>query len=194
MTLPDWTKVEDWDALYLNSRRVPGVVKVNVELPSGLDKKKARGRRKTRITDDGAPAAEVDITVELLPEECEAFESFVNLLRPRQDSTPREPINAGHPALAFWGIYKLLIGKVRSPHPTQGGTFIVNISAEEWVPEPKKTAKPKNKPAEASTTTADVDALIADLTPAQQAAALSSFEPDDPDAADLLQSQFPGSF
>src|SRR5690606_39927556 len=59
-------------------------------LPSGLDIQKPKGGKKATIRDEGAPPAQLDIEVELLPEELQEFESHIPLLRPRSKNRSAE--------------------------------------------------------------------------------------------------------
>jgi len=177
MAVPDWTKTEDWDALYFGDKRVPGVPRVEVTLPTGLDLKKGRGRHKARAVDKGAPPAEVRIEIELQPSELAAFEAFVPLLRPRDATQARPKLEIAHPQTSIWGIASVMVGKVSSPHPRPGGTFRVQIEAHEAVEQPKKVTKPSKVVTSSEFNgIEDMEGLISRLTPATEQEALQSFD------------------
>jgi hypothetical protein len=61
MPVPNWRRTPDWNTLYLGGVAVVCIAaRVKVKLPSGLDIKKGRGKKKATITDNGDPPARVD--------------------------------------------------------------------------------------------------------------------------------------
>lgn len=141
MTVPNWRTEGDWDTLRLGNEVMPGVANVQVEFPSGLDIKKPKGARGATIKDQGAPPAELRITLELQHEDMERFESVLRVLRPRAVAGARNPLEITHPQAALWGIAAVTVGPISSPMPQQGGTYIVAFTAYEWAPAPKKVKK-----------------------------------------------------
>lgn len=175
MPAPDWWRTEDWDALYLGGKRIPGVARVNISLPSGLDIQKPKGGKKATIRDEGAPPAQLDIEVELLPEELQEFESHIPLLRPRSKNGARDPLEIGHPNARLWGINVITVGEVSAAHPTTGGTYTVHIQAHEWAPAPTPVKKPQNKPRDGDPENWNVQALIDEIRPARSGGAQANF-------------------
>lgn len=174
MPAPDWWRSEDWDALYLGGKKFPGVARVNVALPSGLDIQKPKGGKRATIRDEGAPPAELDIEVELLPKELVEFEALIPLLRPRSKNGARDPLEIGHPQARLWGINVVTIGEVGAPHPQRGGTYKVNITAHEWAPAPTAVKKPQSKPRDADPENWNVQALIDEIRPGRSGGAANN--------------------
>ncbi|MFO7179582.1 MAG: hypothetical protein DIU78_012870 [Pseudomonadota bacterium] len=147
--MADWLKTTEWDTLYLGGAAVPcAVAQVEVKLPSGLDIKKSKGRKKATLTDDGDPPAKVRVKFFLLPRHLEAFKTqVIPLLRPRGKSEARPPVEIGHPNTAFWGITAITPGELTSPMPARGGMWVVEAELVEWCPAPPVVKKPpKEKP------------------------------------------------
>ena len=150
MPLPDWTRQQDYNVLYLGGVFVPcAVARVEVKLPSGLDIKKGKGKKKATITDDGDPPAEVDIEVDLLPQHLSEFaQKIIPLLRPQAKGAGRPPLEIAHPNTRLWGINVITPGEISSPMPASGGVWTISIKSHEWAPAPqqvknKKDEKPK---------------------------------------------------
>lgn len=175
MPTPNWWRTEDWDALYLGGKRMPGIARVNVSLPSGLDVQKPKGGKKATIKDEGAPPAELDIELELTPEQVTEFEAHIPLLRPRSKAGARDPLEIGHPNARLWGINVVTIGEIGAPHPKTGHTYSVSFRAHEWAPAPTKTKKPAEKPKGDEAGDWDVQRLIDENRPGRIGGAAANF-------------------
>jgi hypothetical protein len=164
-SLPDWRRTAAWDTLYLAGKPLPGIARVDIELPSGIDVQKPKGGKKAVVKDDGVPPAEISVELEMLPENIQAFEVLVNTLRPRGLTKPREPVEITHPLCKLWGINAVQVGQLSTPSPRAGGSFVANIQLIEWVPQPKTPKKPKNKPAASAKAGdfSDLDKLTSEL-------------------------------
>lgn len=145
MAIPDWTREPDWDQLYLGGMRVPGVARVQVKLPSGLDIQKPKGGKRATIRDDGDPPAQLDIEIELQPHEMAEFEGLIPFFRARSKNG-RAPLEIAHPNAALWGIGVITIGEIDSPMPRSGGTKLISMKAHEWAPAPVAVKKAPDKP------------------------------------------------
>lgn len=179
MPVKDWTRTDAWETLYLAGKRMPGVARVDITLPSGLEVQKARGKKKARIRDAGVPSADVSIELELLPEEMADLERVVNTLRPRSTGGPHQALEIGHPNAAMWGVNLVKIKSIGSPTPSPGGSFTLKISAIEHTDTPTKVKKPKTtKPADGGDEAWNVDPLIDGLRPGNTNAAALNFTPD----------------
>lgn len=193
MSTPDWTIDEAWDVLVLGEVRVPGVARVKVTLPSGLDKKKPKGGGKARIRDLGAQPAELSIEVQLLPEEMAEFEArIVPKLRARSVGGVAQKLSITHPNAALWGVNQVKIGKVGSPMPSSGGGYVIEFEAIEHVDHPKRVKKP-DEVAEGDWTgqaQSGIDALSSG--PSQSGAAEQNFSslPDDEGSGGIPGSGF----
>jgi hypothetical protein len=147
MAIPDWTNTEDWDVLYLGEKKCPGVATVSISMKSGIDTRKPRGGKKAAQKDVGAPPAQVDIELEMMPNELDEFSNeIVPLLRPKNVFAPRDPISIGHPQARIWNVNVVIGGEIKSPHPTTGGTIKVSFTVEEWAPQPTTVNKSADKP------------------------------------------------
>lgn len=175
MPVPDWVLEEDWEVLFLGGKRMPGVARVEISLPSGLEVHKPRGGKKARIKDIGVPPAEVEIELELLSYEMPELERVIDLLRPRAAGGARKPLEIGHPNARLWGINIVKIRNVGSPHPAPGGSFKLKFSAYEHTDTPKKVKAPAAKPENEDPSNWDVDPLIDALRPHQQGAPQANF-------------------
>lgn len=147
MAVPDWYTDESWDTLFLGGVQVPGVVKVNVKLGSGLDIQKPKGWKKATIKDDGAPPIELSIRVEMNAGELINFqEDIIPLIRTRSKKGARDPLEIEHPQAQLWGVDVVTIGDIDAPTPEEGGSYILTMQAIEWYPAPVEPKKPSENP------------------------------------------------
>jgi hypothetical protein len=124
----------EWDYVIFAGDVCPGIASVDITSPDGLDKKKAKGKRKATISDNGDNPLEIDIDLILLPADLEYFrEVTLPTLRPRTRTGAREPLSFGHPMAEFWGVQNIIVGTIKSGHPSRG-QMRVNIKAYEWSP------------------------------------------------------------
>lgn len=176
MPVSDWTKEPDWDLLFLNGEICPGVARVRAKLKSGLDVKKPRKQKKARITDEGVHPTELEIEVELLPEEMPDFQArIIPLLRPRAKNDERAKIAIAHPTAQLWGVDSVMVGDVRSGHPDPGGTVKVSFDCIEWRDQPTKQKKATPKPAADNADGHDVQNIIDEESPSKSGAAQDNF-------------------
>lgn len=144
-TIANWYEGE-WDNTWLNAIQVPGVVVVDVELVSDIDKQKATGRRKSRSRDKGDKPHKVKIEITLTPAELPAFAELIPILDPGRRKGVREPVYIENANANLWGVTLIDIEKISSPSPRDGGFWVIGIDAEEWSPEPKEVKKAAKKP------------------------------------------------
>jgi hypothetical protein len=164
MPVADWTRTEDWEVLLLANRRMPGVAHVEINFPSGLDIQKPKGAKKAKIKDMGTPPAELNIELELLPEDLADLDGVISLLRPRSVFGPRDPLAISHPNARLWGINVVTIGEIRSPQPGPGGTLVLKFTAIQYAA-PTKLKKAKEKPKTDDPSGWDVPPLVDALRP-----------------------------
>lgn len=178
MTVPSWSTTDQWDTLMLGGQLIPGVARLDINMGSGLDVQKPTRGKNASIADDGTPPAELTITVTLADaDEATRFSSAILLLRPTAKSASLDPLEIVHPLAQMWDISAVSIGSISSPSPTSGGSLVVTIRAVQWAPAPTPARKPAPTPKGAGAESgrspapeADVDALIAALAPANDAA------------------------
>jgi hypothetical protein len=174
MPIADWRSQEAWDYALIGGKAIAGIVRVDVELPSGLDVQKPKGGKKATIADEGTPPAELTIECEFVsPIQLENFQAnIMPLIRPPAKAGARDPLEFIHPNAQLWGINVITVGNISSPTPRAGGSMVITISAVEWAPAPTPAKKPAKKPATgdpASEGWDNVDELINDLRPSQAA-------------------------
>jgi hypothetical protein len=176
MPVSDWTISEDWDYLYLAGKRVPGVANVSATIDSGIKTNQPKGAKYATKVDTGCPPVNLNVELELLPEEFQAFErDIIPLFRPQKIHEPRNPLEVAHPEARAWGVGAVLTGQIDSSHPTSGGTKKVRFTLEEYrKPEPLKDTKDK-KPKNDDEEGWNVQPLIDAARPARSGAAQENF-------------------
>jgi hypothetical protein len=113
----------------------------------GLDIQKAKGGKGAVIQDNGDPPAKVKITFLLQGGDFEEFRDFIiPLLRPRDSSSGRPPLEIEHPECELWGVSRIIIGDISSDPPESGGQKKITVDAVEWDDrfkqvKPKRTVK-----------------------------------------------------
>lgn len=134
-----------WDYVVLGGETLPGVARVTVTAGSGIDVQKVKGGKGAVITDQGDPPAKVKIEVMLQGGDYEEFRDFiVPLLRPRDATTGRPPLEIEHPNCELWGISRIMIGDITSNQPQPGGQMTITLDAVEW-DDRFKAVKPQTK-------------------------------------------------
>lgn len=146
MSLPDWTNTPDWDVLHLGGQAIPGIARLTIDLPDGLDIQKPKGATRAGIKDQGNPPAEISVEQILLPEELELFRLIaVPLLRPPAKGGARDPLEIQHPMCLLWSVSAVTPGRIGSANPNPGGFFRVSYRLVEWYPAPAAVKKPADK-------------------------------------------------
>ena len=174
MPIPNWTKKNDWDALFIGGKRLPGIATVDVALGSGLDVKKPKGGGKATIRDEGTPPTELDVSLVMTHAELEQFEPMIPMLRPRAINGARGPLEIAHPQARMWGVNVVTCGPISAPHPETGDLYRLKFKLTEWVPTPKKMkTPPPTKPEDDGGW--DVQKLINENRPSRTGAAQNNF-------------------
>lgn len=176
MPVQSWLESDEWDRLELGGVPMPGVARVEVKLPSSIDRQKPKGGKKARLKDVGSQPAELSIELELQDDELPEFErEAIPILRSRKAGASLEKLSISHPQARMWGIAQVKVGKISSPMPRTGGTYTVHIEAWEHVDVPK-VAKPPKEVAEGDWAKQTNDAVSAlKQSPAQTGAAEDNF-------------------
>ncbi len=176
MAVPDWISSSDWDDLYLAGAKMPGVARVSISLPTGVDVKKPKGGRRAKLRDCGAPPCKIRIQLELMPDELPEFEAeVVPLLRPRAADGLSDPVEIAHPNARLWGVHVIVVEEVDAPHPDAGDSLKVSFNAREWAPQPTKVGKGTDKPKDDGSDDWNVQPLIDRLRPKRAGAAAANF-------------------
>lgn len=182
MPASDWTRSEDWDVLYLGGQRLPGVARVDVKLPSGLDVQKPRGGKKASIKDSGAQPARLSVQLEMLPEDLDEWDRVLSSkIRPAQANAGQKKLEIAHPQARMYGVNMVRVGDISAPMPRSGGTYVVRMELLEHVDAPKAVKRETKKTAEGDW---DVQPRIDALKerPSQNGAAEQNFSSPDQEA------------
>ena len=135
-------EISPWDYVVIGGEVAPGVVQVTVNADMGLDVQKAKGNKRATIQDNGDPPAKVKIVFFLQGGDIEEFRDFIiPLLRPRNATGGRPPLEIEHPECELWGISRIIIGDIRSEPPKPGGQKIITVDALEWEDRPKQVVR-----------------------------------------------------
>jgi hypothetical protein len=142
--IPHWDEAPDlYDTCTIAGVALPGLVKIAGTLSRKLDKKNAKGADGATITDDGANAAEIELSVIMWDAgQWTAYQELLPLINPIQTKGKLSPVDVVHPVLALHGIRSVYVEEVTLP---QAGnipqTREFKIKLVEWRPAPK-TPKP----------------------------------------------------
>ncbi len=142
MPYPSWTRTEIWDQVFLAGVRVPGIARVDINRRCELNKKKAKGHKRARVSGEGVDVADVTISLTFVDEtEIDAFEATRARLMPRSKTADVQPVAFAHPLGAWFEVSAVVVKAIAAATPTAGGAFQVQINAVEWVPEAPKVKK-----------------------------------------------------
>lgn len=167
-----------WDYVVLGGEVVPGVAQVEVSASTGLDIQKAKGGKGAVVKDNGDPPASVKITFLLQGGDIEEFRDFVvPLLRPRDATGGRPPLEIQHPNCELWGISRVMVGNIRSSQPKPGGQMTITAHCTEW-DDRFKAVKPKTK-----VKTSDAGMTV------QNTAGQNIFDPQSPSGAEAIPTE-----
>lgn len=152
----------EWDKVTFGDVVCPGIAEVSLKLSADIDKRKAKGVKKSRAIDRGTKPAKLSIRLTLTAGQLEEFRSkIVPLLFPKGKDTAQDPIQVSHPECDLWGIHLFIIEDVDSSAPgARGGFKVISIDGLEWVAAPAEV-KPKQTPKPEADTEKknDLDAL-----------------------------------
>lgn len=137
--VPYWESDPDvWDTCLLGQIELPGVARVDVKRGLDIDKKKAKGKDRARLTIQGRRPADVTITVRLLGQE--SFGAMVDILprlEPKPDAKPESDCwDIAHPVAAMRGVQSVMIEEIEGPQLVDG-ILEVKIKCVEFNPPPK---------------------------------------------------------
>ena len=136
----------EWDIAIFAGQLCPGVARVEADVPDNLDRQKPKGQKGETTVDNGDPLVEFDIEIELQPSELQDFKDrILPILRPRSKTGGRTPMTFVHPQARLHSVQNIIVGRIRTPMPTSGGTMKARIQAREWVPTTVKKKKPTGK-------------------------------------------------
>jgi hypothetical protein len=107
---------ESWDTLTLGGQLLPGIVIVKLATKADLEKKKAKGKARASISDNGTPLREPQITWMFdAVKDWARYLQVWPMLQERKAGASRSPLEAVHPMLALHGVSKLLVEEIEGP-------------------------------------------------------------------------------
>lgn len=109
-----------WDlAVFLGTKKTPGVCEVKVTKAQDADVKKAAGSDGATITTHGVRPAEIIIAVKLwTPDQWEKMKSLWKEIMPRPGKKEPEAVDVFHPVLDAHGIKSMLVTRGEGPAPS----------------------------------------------------------------------------
>jgi uncharacterized protein YkwD len=143
VSLPFWINEEDplaWDTVYLGGDALPGIASLGGSaLKRVMDKKKAKGKDKANLKDEGDQPAELEITLLIYNQiEWNLLQEVVETFRPPKAGGERKPVSIEHPLTQMFGITMVYVTEVAVPSFDKAQqTLTVSVKCVEWVPKPK---------------------------------------------------------
>lgn len=142
-------RTERYYTAILGGKRLPGIVTVDVQLPSGLDIRKRRGKRGGVVKDEGDPPRKLKFRIRSDGSQADLLllDDFRDMLISATVSGARDPLSLEHEWANFWGIHTVILGDADLPMPEDLLDF--TFDAVEWLPESESGAdvdKQKPKP------------------------------------------------
>jgi hypothetical protein len=141
MPLRHWNHQDEedegiWDTLVLGGKRMPGVARVSLKLPSGIKKRKATNKRGAGLRDVGAEPRELSIELEISTmEDLILADAARDLLVGSSESDPRDPLEIIHEAANYFNISTVVLGDSQIDAPSAVDGWKWTIQAFEWIPE-----------------------------------------------------------
>lgn len=142
-----------WDTFVLGGKRMPGVWRLRLKLPTGIHKRKGKGKRGAHLRDEGSEPRELDCKGVLnTPEDlllADDLRDFICGLVPGDASNPLQIV---HEAANYFRVGAVVIGNVDIDHPDPVDGWEWNLQLFEWQPDTQiKTVKDQDKKAKDDT-------------------------------------------
>jgi hypothetical protein len=125
-----------WDVVFLGGQQMPGVATVRLKLPTGIHKRKARGKRGAGLKDEGAEPREVLIELTLdTASDRELADQARDFIIGQTFAAAQDPLSIEHESANYFGINTVILGNVDidAPDPVDGWKW--SIQAFEWIAE-----------------------------------------------------------
>jgi hypothetical protein len=138
-----------WDTLVLGGIRVPGMARVKMKLPTGIEERKARGKRGAGLKDVGSKPRKLDIEVRIYSrEDRQLADGLRDLIVGKANGDPMDPLAIIHEGANYFKVNAVVLGDVDIDHPDPIDGWTWNIEAFEWQPEQaiKNVKDQKKKP------------------------------------------------
>lgn len=125
---------DSYDTLVVAGETLPGVVRIpDPDSGRDFDVKKAKGKKKATISNNGDPPREWDVEWDFDPQKhWEDVLRIWPLLQPRKDSKDLQPLELVHPTFALHGFKTALVKELRGPTYSRGlGTIKIKFLEKE---------------------------------------------------------------
>ncbi len=142
----------EWNTAQVGEDWLPGIIKITgLEPQREIERKHAKGEDGESLKDNGKPAVDFTIEVQLADKVdwigwCKVYPK----LDPRRKGAAKTPLAILHPLVNMVGINNVYIDKISPDWPDAESGMTWRIHCIEWLPAPKKTkanasgkAKPK---------------------------------------------------
>jgi hypothetical protein len=138
-SIPFWTDdPESWDTVVLGGATLPGIAEVHFDKSRDVDKKKSKGNDGITLTDNGADAAEGEITLTIwTAEQWRDWQRIKPKLDPQKAGGIKSPLTIIHPMAASAGVDTVYVEKLSETHPRKGGAQRITMSVVQWFAQPK---------------------------------------------------------
>ncbi len=125
---------DSWDTLVIGGETLPGVVRVpDPETGRDFDVKKAKGKKKASISNNGDPPRKW--TVEWMIDPRLHWDEVLRIwptIQPRQEGKNLQPLEVVHPAFALHGFRTALVESIKGPSVSKGlQTFQLTLLEKE---------------------------------------------------------------
>jgi hypothetical protein len=142
---PHWDQT-DWGNLQLGSNSLPGKWEVEGEAARRVDVKERKDQDGAVIKDQGYSNAEITLVGRVATQdEFSKLQKALKEIHPRRKGAARDPLAVVHPALDTLGITAVYVLAIEAPRLGDDGIVELRIRCLEWTPQPKATAKRKQK-------------------------------------------------
>lgn len=139
MPLTHWNdgteRTEPYYTAVLGGKRLPGILKIDLQLPSGLDIRKRRGKRGGFVKDEGDPPRRLKCRIRSDGNQADLLllDDFRDLLIQGTVSGARNPLTLVHEWANYWGIHTVILGDADLPQPEDLLDFTFDLV--EYLPE-----------------------------------------------------------
>lgn len=135
-----------WDTLNLGGKRMPGIAKVDLKLPTGIVKRKARGKRGAGLKDEGGTPRELKIRLVLnSKEDLRLADDLRDFICGKANGDPSDPLEILHEGANYFKIGYVVLGDVDIDHPDPVEGWVWDLQAFEYTGEEDKLTKVKDQ-------------------------------------------------
>lgn len=143
---PDQEQRGTWDTVRLGGVEMPGIAKVRLKYPSGIHKRKARGKKGAGLKDEGNEPRELHIELTLsTPADGSFADAARDLIMGQALTDARDPLDIQHELPNYFGITTVVIGNVDIDEPDPVNGWKWSIQAFEWTGDEQPTVKDQKK-------------------------------------------------